>query len=223
MPGLAHRTIKRLGVAIGMQLLMQHDVLPPAIQQNKFVVLVGNGASQPPFCVRVATYGYVGAITGGDRPDQKHTKTVLRFVSGDLTHAAEGAADASVSYELLSAQKQHKGSMLGVMRDDHEWMAGVLGVSVGAGLFGGRLGEAASEAPPFCVHLVSRLRELGACAVEGVFRVPGRAATIEELASLYSHKGLARPKHPRPSSGSSQFPSTWLERASGAWSAQTRC
>ena len=87
---LSRRVLGHLAVTPGMDVLVNNEVAP-AMFQNKFVVLSGCGQ------VRVATYGFIGGPTVGDRPDRKATPFVLRMLSSNLL---EGFGHDSVEYAV---------------------------------------------------------------------------------------------------------------------------
>lgn len=87
---LSRRVIGHLTVTPGMDVLVSNEVAP-AMFQNKFVVLSGCGQ------VRVATYGFIGGPTVGDRPDRKATPFVLRMLSSNLL---EGFGRDCVEYAV---------------------------------------------------------------------------------------------------------------------------
>jgi hypothetical protein len=80
-----------LTVTPGMSLVDAHGILPPALLQPRYSVLVGGGH------VRVITYAFAGEPVLGERPDTKHSPYLLRMLSDNLFPSLPAAAPATLA------------------------------------------------------------------------------------------------------------------------------
>jgi hypothetical protein len=129
---LSRRVIGHLTVTPGMDVLVNNEVAP-AMFQNKFVVLSGCGQ------VRVATYGFIGGPTVGDRPDRKATPFVLRMLSSNLL---EGFGHDSVEYAV---RRTAAPLMDEVMEEDLDRMVAAVSTGDYSGFFNFGSSEASDD------------------------------------------------------------------------------
>jgi len=87
--GLAWLVIDALSVTHSMDCLLDAQVLPPAMYQPAYTVVLAGDS------VRCLTDGFVGSpVLGPPHPSAKYTATRMRLLTGDLFQAAVEQADA---------------------------------------------------------------------------------------------------------------------------------